>query len=144
MHIFKLHFWHVRGCGGYPLSSKSILKVVSQMVRLCDYATVLSSYLHIDFLTFLALLKNTFRDGTPCTFMTIFVFPQCNLLLKCNLQLLHKIAKHLSEMKLILNFGFANINITYLLTNLLNYLKKTKLHLDPDSELVSRQKVDRN
>ena len=26
------------------------------MVRLCDYATVFFSYLHIDFLTFLALL----------------------------------------------------------------------------------------
>ena len=47
-------------CVGYALSSKSILKVVSQMVRLCDYATGLFSYLHIGFLTFLALLKNTF------------------------------------------------------------------------------------
>ena len=27
------------------------------------------SYLHIDFLTFLALLKNTFWDGTPCTYL---------------------------------------------------------------------------
>ena len=53
---------------GYPLSSKSILKIVSQMARLCDYATVLFSYLHIGFLTFLVLLKNTFWDGTPCSF----------------------------------------------------------------------------
>ena len=48
------------------LRSKSILKVESQMVRLCDYGTVFFSYLLIDFLTFLALLKNTFGDGTPC------------------------------------------------------------------------------
>ena len=50
------------------LSSKFKIhsKVVSQMVRLCDYGTVLFSYLHIGFLTFLALLKNTFCDGTPC------------------------------------------------------------------------------
>ena len=66
MQNFELQFWDVGGCVGYPLSSKSILKVVSQMVRLCDYATVLFSYLHIGFLTFLALLKNTFWDGTPC------------------------------------------------------------------------------
>ena len=57
MQNFELQFWDVGGCVGYPLSSKSILKVVSQMVRLCDYATVLFSYLHIGFLTFLALLK---------------------------------------------------------------------------------------
>ena len=67
MHNFKLQFWHVGGCGGYPLSSKSILKVVSQMVRFCDCGTALFFYLHIGFLTFLALLKNTFWDGTPCT-----------------------------------------------------------------------------
>ena len=66
MHNFELQFWHVGGCASYPPSSKSILKVVSQMVRLCDYATVLFSYLHIGFLTFSALLKNTFGDGTPC------------------------------------------------------------------------------
>ena len=63
---FQLQFWDVGVCVGYPLSSKSILKVVSQMLRLCDYATVLFSYLHIGFLTFLALLKNTFWDGTAC------------------------------------------------------------------------------
>ena len=57
MQNFELQFWDVGGCVGYPLSSKSILKVVSQMVRLCDYATVLFSYLHIGFLTSLALLK---------------------------------------------------------------------------------------
>ena len=50
----------VGGCGGQPLHSKSILKVVSQMVRFYDNATTLFSYLHIGFLTFLALLKNTF------------------------------------------------------------------------------------
>ena len=31
-----------------------------------DNATVLFSYLHIGFLTFLALLKNYFWDGSPC------------------------------------------------------------------------------
>ena len=61
--LLLLNIW---GCGGQPLHSKSILKASSQMVRLCDYATVFFSYLHIDFLTFLALLKNTFWDGTPC------------------------------------------------------------------------------
>ena len=66
MQNFELQFWDVGGYVGYPLGSKYILKVVSQMVRLCDYATVLFSYLHIGFLTFLALLKNTFWDGTPC------------------------------------------------------------------------------
>ena len=70
MQNFKLQFWDFGGCVGYPLSSKSILKVVSQMVRLCDYASVLFFYLHIGFLTFLALLKNTFWDGTPCTYLT--------------------------------------------------------------------------
>ena len=58
--VVKFGTISVGGCGGQPLCSKSILKVVSQMVRLCDYATVLFSYLHIGFLTFLALLKNTF------------------------------------------------------------------------------------
>merc|ERR1719266_2923041 len=42
------------------LHSKSILKASIQMVRLCDYATVFFSCLHIDFLTFLALLRGTF------------------------------------------------------------------------------------
>ena len=79
MQNFELQFWDVGGCVGYPLSSKSILKVVSQMVRLCDYATVLLSYLRIGFLTFLALLKNTFWDGTPCSSGIIFfrkVYPK--------------------------------------------------------------------
>ena len=31
---------NIRGCGGQPLHSKSILKVVSQMVRLHEYANV--------------------------------------------------------------------------------------------------------
>ena len=48
---------NILGCGGQPLHSKSILKASIQMVRLCDYATVFFSYLHIGFLTFLALLK---------------------------------------------------------------------------------------
>ena len=30
MRNFELQFWHVGGCGGYPLSSKSILKVKKQ------------------------------------------------------------------------------------------------------------------
>ena len=58
--ILVLLLLNIRGCGGQPLCSKSILKDVSQMTRLCEYATVLFSYLHIGFLTFLALLKNTF------------------------------------------------------------------------------------
>ena len=74
MQNFELQFWDVGGCVGYPLSSKSILKVVSQMVRLCDYATVFFSYLHIDFLTFLALLKNTSWDGTPCTMFWLTMY----------------------------------------------------------------------
>ena len=57
----------IGGCGGQPLHSKSILKVVSQMVEFCDIATALFSYLHIGFLTFLALLKNYFWDGSPCS-----------------------------------------------------------------------------
>ena len=72
MQNFELQFWDVGGCVGYLLSSKSILKVVSQMVRLCDYATVLFSYIHIGFLTFVALLKNTFSDGTPCTYVVMY------------------------------------------------------------------------
>ena len=62
--LLLLNIW---GCRGQPLHSKSILKVVSQMVRLCDYAIVFLSYLHIGFLTFLALCKNYFWDETPCT-----------------------------------------------------------------------------
>ena len=45
----------IGGCGGYLLHSKSILKVVNQMVKLREYATALFSYLHIFLLTFLAL-----------------------------------------------------------------------------------------
>ena len=72
MQNFEVQFWDVGGCVGYPLSSKSILKVVSQMMRLCDYATatVLFSYLYIGFLTFLALLKNWFWDDSPCSTYT--------------------------------------------------------------------------
>ena len=32
MHNFELQFWHVGGCAGYPLSSKSILKVKTQIL----------------------------------------------------------------------------------------------------------------
>ena len=35
----------IGGCGGYPLHSKSILKVVNQMVEFCEYATALFLYL---------------------------------------------------------------------------------------------------
>ena len=69
--LLLLNIW---GCGGQLLHSKSILKASSLMVRLCDYATVFFSYLHIDFLTFLALLENTFWDGTPCTNKVKFFF----------------------------------------------------------------------
>ena len=30
MHNFELQFWHVGGCAGYPLRSKSILKAKNQ------------------------------------------------------------------------------------------------------------------
>ena len=50
----------IGGCGGQPLYSKSILKVITQMVGCHDNATALFSYLPIGFLTFLALLKNYF------------------------------------------------------------------------------------
>ena len=38
--VVKFGTISVGGCGGQPLCSKSILKVASQMVRLCDYASV--------------------------------------------------------------------------------------------------------
>ena len=36
--ILVLLLLNIGGCGGQPLCSKSILKVVSQMVRLCNYS----------------------------------------------------------------------------------------------------------
>ena len=50
----------IGGSGGYPQHSKSILKVINQMVGFCDNATASFSYVHIGFLTFLGLLKNYF------------------------------------------------------------------------------------
>ena len=79
MENFELQFWDVGGCVGYPLISKSILKASSQMVRLCDYATVLFSYLHIGFLTFLALLKTHSEMEHPVfqvgTYYCLFLYP---------------------------------------------------------------------
>ena len=65
--VVEFGIFSVGGCGGQTLHSKFILKVVSQMVGFCEYATVLFSYLHIGFLTFLALLKIYFWDETPYT-----------------------------------------------------------------------------
>ena len=49
MRNFELHFWHIGGCGGYPLSSKSILKVKKQMPLPEEHA-------HVPFLTKMAVL----------------------------------------------------------------------------------------
>ena len=49
MHNFELQFWHIGGCGGYPLSSKSILKVKKQMPLPKEHG-------HVPFLTKMAVL----------------------------------------------------------------------------------------
>ena len=64
--ILVLLLLNIGGCGGQPLPSKSILKVVSQMVSLCDYGTALFFHLHIGFLTFQDHLYLSYQTGTPC------------------------------------------------------------------------------
>ena len=63
---FELQFWHVGGCAGYPLSSKSILKVKKQM-------SLPNEHVHIPFLTswivFVGILgfqSMALRYQTPC------------------------------------------------------------------------------
>ena len=66
--ILVLLLLNIGGCGGQPLCSKSILNVVSQMVRLCNYGTALIFNVHIGFLTFQDHLYLSYQTGTPCTF----------------------------------------------------------------------------
>ena len=57
------------------------------MVRLCDYATVLFSYLHIGFLTFLALLKThsemehpVLSDSCHWVWLTVATYSKSNII----------------------------------------------------------------
>ena len=77
MHNFELQFWHVGGCAGYPLSSKSILKVKKQM-------SLPKQHVHIPFLTpwiaFVGILgfrSMALRCKTPCKIFRIMATLKC-------------------------------------------------------------------
>ena len=67
IHNFGFQFLHVGGCAGYPLSSKSILKVNKQMSIPKEYVHIPSLTPWIDFVGILGFQSMELRYQTPCS-----------------------------------------------------------------------------